>query len=86
MKSLVLDFCFAFSLQVERTPKKTSPDDDGPIIPPQTPIRLTMSVFFLIKWYFRFVYFVVFLKGREMSKTLTFLQKCVKNVILCKYL
>uniref|UniRef100_A0A3B3BA49 Retinoblastoma 1 n=1 Tax=Oryzias melastigma TaxID=30732 RepID=A0A3B3BA49_ORYME len=30
-------------LQVERTPKKTSPDDDGPIIPPQTPIRAAMN-------------------------------------------
>uniref|UniRef100_A0A3P9K0P1 RB transcriptional corepressor 1 n=1 Tax=Oryzias latipes TaxID=8090 RepID=A0A3P9K0P1_ORYLA len=29
--------------QVERTPKKTSPDDDGPLIPPQTPIRAAMN-------------------------------------------
>uniref|UniRef100_A0A8C7ZPT1 Retinoblastoma 1 n=1 Tax=Oryzias sinensis TaxID=183150 RepID=A0A8C7ZPT1_9TELE len=29
--------------QVERTPKKTSLDDDGPLIPPQTPIRAAMN-------------------------------------------
>ncbi|MEQ2254661.1 hypothetical protein ILYODFUR_005966, partial [Ilyodon furcidens] len=29
--------------QVERTPKKNQPDEDGPMIPPQTPIRAAMT-------------------------------------------
>ncbi|RVE63674.1 hypothetical protein OJAV_G00138810 [Oryzias javanicus] len=35
--------------QVERTPKKTLPDDDGPIIPPQTPIRAAMNSIKLLR-------------------------------------
>ncbi|XP_028277176.1 retinoblastoma-associated protein [Parambassis ranga] len=35
--------------QVERTPKKNLPDDDGPLIPPQTPIRAAMTSIQLLR-------------------------------------
>ncbi|XP_061595820.1 retinoblastoma-associated protein [Cololabis saira] len=35
--------------QVERTPKKNQPDEDGPLIPPQTPIRAAMTSIQLLR-------------------------------------